>query len=394
VSIGPTDDPEFVGKWADAHRSPPHTVALISNEEPLAAGIADLLNGMGIPTIGPTKELAQIETSKSFTRKLLHKHEIVGSPHWEVFEPGEINRVESFMYAFGEYVIKPDGLTGGKGVMVKGDHFHTMEEGLHYCGELFAKGGKLLIEQKHEGQEFSLMSFSDGNIVVDMPPVQDHKRLLDRDFGPNTGGMGSYSNYDHSLPILNKYDLSYASYLNRRTIHVLQEETGQPYKGILYGNYMITSSGLKIIEYNARFGDPEVMNVLPLLSTDFADILFAITKGKLRPEQVRFANKATVCKYLVPIGHPNDPQPGTLDLSKSAYDESVRVYYGALDGDKMTGSRAAAVVGIASTLDMAEKLAEQACNAAVGPVFHRKDIGTMEAVTRRTNHATRLREFR
>jgi phosphoribosylamine--glycine ligase len=157
---------------------------------------------------------------------------------------------------------------------------------------------------------------------------------------------------------------------------------------------MITSSGLKIIEYNARFGDPEVMNVLPLLSTDFADILFAITKGKLRPEQVRFANKATVCKYLVPIGHPNDPQPGTLDLSKSAYDESVRVYYGALDGDKMTGSRAAAVVGIASTLDMAEKLAEQACNAAVGPVFHRKDIGTMEAVTRRTNHATRLREFR
>jgi phosphoribosylamine--glycine ligase len=166
VSIGPTDDPEFVGKWADAHRSPPHTVALISNEEPLAAGIADLLNGMGIPTIGPTKELAQIETSKSFTRKLLHKHEIVGSPHWEVFEPGEINRVESFMYAFGEYVIKPDGLTGGKGVMVKGDHFHTMEEGLHYCGELFAKGGKLLIEQKHEGQEFSLMSFSDGNIVL------------------------------------------------------------------------------------------------------------------------------------------------------------------------------------------------------------------------------------
>jgi phosphoribosylamine--glycine ligase len=352
--------------------------------------------------VGPTKELAQIETSKSFTRKLLHKYDIIGSPNWEVFEPGEINRVESFMHAFQDFVIKPDGLTGGKGVKVRGDHFQTLDEGLAYCNELFEQGSNLLIEQKHVGQEFSLMSFSDGNIVVDMPPVQDHKRLLDRDFGPNTGGMGSYSDADHFLPIFEKtsvyaqtpFALAHASHQNRRVITALQKEIGQPYRGILYGNYMITTRGLTIIEYNARFGDPEIMNVLPLLETDFCDILFAITRGQLKREQVRFAKKATVCKYLVPIGHPDNPQSGSLDLSGITCDKFLHVYRGALDGDTLTGSRAAAVVGISDTIIMAEKFAEHAAQQAVGPVFHRRDIGTYEAVDKRAKHAAHLREFR
>lgn len=393
VTLGPTDDPEFVAEWAEKHRSGDYTVAIISNEEPLAAGVADALNKIGIPTVGPTKALAQIESSKSFTRKLLHDSGLAFmNPNWGVFEPGEINRVESYMHAFRHFVIKPDSLTGGKGVKVMGNHFYTIEEGLQYCQELFNEGGKLLIEQKQEGPEFSMMSFCDGNTIVHMPAVQDHKRLLDYDQGPNTGGMGSYSGANHSLPFLTPNDIFNATTTNYETVAALQKHIGQPYKGIIYGNYIVTSRGLRLIEFNCRFGDPEVMNVLPLLETDFGDILQAMVTGKLSSEMVKFANKATVCKYLVPMGHPDNPQPGSLLMHGIEKTDTLRVYRGALDGVELTGSRAAAVVGIAETISKAEKIAEAAANLAVGPVFHRKDIGTYESVVRRIEHADLIRK--
>lgn len=395
VTVGPTDNPGFVTSYAETHAHGASTIALISNEEPLAAGVVDALDAVGIPTVGPTKSLARIEASKSFTRHLLANHNLAHmNPNWGSFEPGELSRVEAYMWGFRDFVIKPDGLTGGKGVRVKGDHFHTVEEGLEYCRELFAAGSSLLIEQKQEGQEFSLMSFSDGETIVEMPAVQDHKRLLDLDMGPNTGGMGSYSDINHSLPILSISDFRNAQNTNHQVIQALQKETGQPYRGILYGNYMVTKHGLKVIEFNARFGDPEVMNVLPILKSDFGDILFAITRGTLTRQQVQFHCKATVCKYLVPIGHPDNPQDGTLDLSRVPHTKKTRVYRGALDGDKLTGSRAAAIVGIGDTIIEAEKLAEDAVQKAIGPVFHRKDIGTYEALARRIEHADRVRRWR
>jgi fusion protein PurCD len=395
VSTGPTDNPEFVADYARTYSHDIPTIAVISNEEPLAAGVADVLNNAGIQTVGPTKQLARIESSKSFARKLISNAGLsFQNPHWDVFAPGEIQRVESLMWGFRDFVIKPDGLTGGKGVKVRGDHFQTVEEGLEYCKEVFATGSNLLIEQKQIGQEFSMMSFSDGNTIIDMPAVQDHKRVMEGDIGPNTGGMGSYSDADHSLPFLTQNDIYNASLSNRRVIAELQKELGQPYKGILYGNYMAVQNSLSIIEFNCRFGDPEVMNVLPLLETDFGDVLWGIATGTLMKEHVRFANRATVCKYLVPEGHPGPSKKGKLDLSQIVEGEHIRCYRGALDGDNLTGSRAAAVVGIADTIYKAEQFAEEAAQKAIGPVFHRRDIGTRELVEKRREQIEWMRKWK
>jgi phosphoribosylamine--glycine ligase len=394
VTVGPTDDPEWVADYALKYCTAKGvaTIAVVSNEEPLAAGVADALHNIGIETVGPTRALAQIESSKTFTRNLLDKNKLAYmNPLWGSFEPGEINRVRSYMHAFKHFVIKPDGLTGGKGVKVLGDHFQTVQEGLDYCNEIFEQGGRLLIEQQQFGQEFSLMSFSDGKTVIDMPLVQDHKRLLDLDQGPNTGGMGSYSMADHRLPICDEYSFQHSRWANRKVIEFLQAEIGQPYKGIIYGNYIITSMGLKIIEFNCRFGDPEVMNVLPILETDFGEILFSITTGRLTPKMVQFAPKATVVKYLVPIGHPTEPEAGEIDLSAVQVDKHTRLYRGALDGNQLTGSRAAAVVGIHEDIYMAEKFAEYEAMQVKGPLFHRKDIGTYEAIERRINNVSAVR---
>lgn len=393
VETGPTEDPDYIENFARAYKRDSGTIAIISNEEPLATGVVDRLIAIGVPTVGPTQALAQIETSKYFCRQLLDEYKIIANPLYTYCEPGQIDRAISHMNGFLRFVIKPDGLTGGKGVRVIGDHFNTIEQGTEYCREILDAGGSLLIEEKLEGPEFSLMSFSDGATVIDMPAVQDHKRLMVGDTGPNTGGMGSYSDADHGLPFLTKHELKIAGFYNRKVIAALQDKFGQPYRGILYGNYIYCRKGIRLIEFNARFGDPEVMNVLSLLDTDFGDIAFGIAHGRLRPEQVRFAQRATVCKYLVPRGHPENPADGRLDLSQVGPHPDLRIYYGALDHNRLTGSRAAAVVGIGDTIAAAEQIAETAAQQALGPLYHRSDIGTAELIEKRVAMATRIRDF-
>ena len=180
-------------------------ITIIGPEDPLAFGVADSLWEAGIGVVGPKRNLAQIETSKSFTRNLLKEYKIPGCPKFKTFT--NMKGAEDFLSLLGEnYVVKYDGLAGGKGVKVAGDHLHSHEEALSYCKELIKSGGHFVIERKLIGEEFSLMSFSDGENLVHMPAVQDHKRAYENDTGPNTGGMGTYSDADHSLPFLTKKD--------------------------------------------------------------------------------------------------------------------------------------------------------------------------------------------
>ncbi|MBT8490705.1 MAG: phosphoribosylamine--glycine ligase, partial [Deltaproteobacteria bacterium] len=172
--------------------------AFIGPEDPLNNGVVDSLRKVGIPSVGPTQRLAQLETSKSFTRDLLHKYAIPGNPRYKVFS--SMDGVEEFINELDEVVVKPDGLTGGKGVMVQGDHFQTKAEALEHCRKILDGHSFLIVDEKLEGEEFSLQCLSDGKTVVATPPVQDHKRRFVDDKGPNTGGMGSYSSEDHSLP--------------------------------------------------------------------------------------------------------------------------------------------------------------------------------------------------
>src|SRR3989344_4519798 len=165
--------------------------AFIGPEEPLSHGVADLFGRLNIGAIGPGKNLARLETSKSFTRNLLRKYKIEGNPKFEIFNKKNINDAKGFLDEIGQCVVKPDGLTGGKGVKVQNDHFKTKKEALEYCNEMLQSHPAVVVEEKFEGEEFSLQCFSDGKTVVGMPVVQDHKRAYENDKGPNTGGMGS-----------------------------------------------------------------------------------------------------------------------------------------------------------------------------------------------------------
>jgi len=242
------------------------------------------------------------------------------------------------------------------------------------------------------GEEFTLQAFVDGDHLIPMPLVQDHKRAFEGDLGPNTGGMGSYSMPDHKLPFVTDSDYNKALAIMRATVAAL-ERTGNPYKGILYGQFMNTARGPKVIEFNARFGDPEAMNVLSLLNSDLADVVIGITEGSLSVTNVIFDQKATVCKYIVPSGYPDSPHPG--DPITFRFFENALVYYAnveALQGRLSTlTSRTLAFVGLGPTLEEAEQIAEQAASAVTGNVRHRRDIGTRALLEQRINHMKELR---
>ncbi|MDP6275808.1 MAG: phosphoribosylamine--glycine ligase [Candidatus Marinimicrobia bacterium] len=390
ILIGNFNDPDFVVSYA---KETDATLAIVGPENPLAAGVADALWDTGVKTIGPKKDLAQLETSKAFTRNLLKEYDIPGGPKYQTFD--SLDCVTDFLNELGEnYVVKYDGLAGGKGVKVAGDHLHSHDEALAYCQELVDSGGEFVIEEKFVGEEFSLMSFCDGNNLKHMPAVQDHKRAYEGDTGPNTGGMGTYSDANHSLPFLTDNDISQALEINIQTARAINDKFGVGYKGILYGGFMATASGVKLIEYNARFGDPEAMNVLSLLESDFIDICIGVADGTLNQVGVQFANKATVCKYAVPEGYPDSPVKGEpIDVSKVKNLDGL--FYASVDfkGTSLVeaGSRTIAMVGVADTISDAEALAEKEVSSISGPLFHRTDIGTNKIVQKRVDHMNSLR---
>lgn len=388
LRTGDTESVKEVIRYA--HEVKPDFV-IVGSEEPLDAGVVDALTKQGVPCVGPTKALAQLESSKAFTRNLLSKYEIPGNLKYRAFKSSD--GLESYLKSLGEFVVKPDGLTGGKGVKIHGEHLHSIADGLRYSEELFEAGHEaVVIEEKLIGEEFSFQSFCDGWHVVDTIPVQDHKRAFDGDTGPNTGGMGSYSCQDHLLPFLSRDHVKQASRINRAVAQALREEFGAEYKGILYGGFMATKSGIRVLEYNARFGDPEVMNILPLLKADFMDICEAIINGTLDKMQVVFEEKATVCKYVVPENYPDkNGQDKLVDVPETLKSsDRLKIYYAAVDkqsdGLYLTGSRAIACVGIGDTLKEAEQIAEKAAGSVRGPVRHRKDIGTDALVQKRMDH--------
>jgi phosphoribosylamine--glycine ligase len=253
--------------------------------------------------------------------------------------------------------------------------------------------GDVVLEERLLGEEFTLQAFVDGNHLVPMPLVQDHKRAFVGDTGPNTGGMGSYSMPDHMLPFVSGKDYQRAIAIMQSVVAVM-ERAGSPYKGILYGQFMNTATGPKVIEFNARFGDPEAMNVLSLLSSDLPEIVTRIAEGSLASSQVAFEPLATVCKYLVPKGYPDAPHAGDpITLSEN---HKALLYYANVEknnsGTLITQtSRTLAYVGMGETLEKAERNAEQAVSGVSGAVRYRQDIGTRTLLDRRIAHMKELR---
>lgn len=361
--------------------------AVIGPEGPLEAGVVDALETAGIPCVGPTRAAARIETDKAFCRELMHRNHIPGCPEYRVFSDtgNAVGFIESHE---GDLVVKPIGLTGGKGVRIMGEQVDR-QGAIEYVRSLH---GIAVIEERLLGEEFTLQAFVDGRSIVPMPLVQDHKRAFEGDTGPNTGGMGSYSMPDHRMPFVTDADYKKALEIMQATVAAMAQE-GHPYKGILYGQFMNTAKGPKVIEYNARFGDPEAMNVLSLLSSDLGEIACGIAQGSLADKMVRFEKKATVCKYLVPEGYPDAPEAGepvTLGEHSGAL-----LYYANIEERNESlvtlTSRTLAFVGMGDTLEDAEHHAEAAASSVQGRVRYRRDIGTQKLLEQRIAHMKELR---
>jgi phosphoribosylamine--glycine ligase len=369
-------------------------LAIIGPEAPLAAGVGDCLRASGIPVFGPDADLARIETSKQFARTLIDANIPDASPSYRIIT--SVSQAESLLNELGgEYVIKADGLAGGKGVKVSGDHLHSHAEALGYVKELLADHESCLIEQKLTGQEFSMFTITDGTSFLHLPPVQDHKRIFEGDLGANTGGMGSYSDVHGSLPFLTPDEAQKAREYNQTVIRRLGEVCGKPYRGVLYGGYMVTAHGVKIIEFNARFGDPEAMNLMLLVESDLTQLLEHAAKGTLEEvSDIQFSDRATVCKYAVPRGYPEVSVKGE-PVHIPQLPEGCRIFYASVnekDGLLTTaGSRTLACCAAAPTLKEAEELVEQSISSIAGKLYHRKDIGTQTLIDRKVAMMRELR---
>ena len=374
-------------------------LAFVGPEAPLGAGLADALAKEGIKVASPTKDAARIETSKTFMRDLVAKYKIPGNVVYKSFDSAA--DAKAYLKTIGmNYVVKPVGLTGGKGVKVMGEHMKCTEDAEKYIDEIFSGnigGAGVIIEEKLEGEEFTQMVFCDGKKISPMPLVQDHKRAYEGDMGPNTGGMGSYSMADHLLPFITAEERQKSLDIIQAVIDALAKE-GCPYKGVLYGQFMLTVDGPKIIEFNARFGDPEAMNVLSILDSNFEKVCLQIADGNLK-EDVKFAPKATVCKYAVPKGYgTSNVESGreiSFDLENFAKSKAI-LYYANINmvGDEMiTGtSRSAGVVGVSNSTDEAEWNCEVGLSCInCDYIAVRHDIGKASLIRKRVDHMARLR---
>lgn len=371
-------------------------MAIIGPEAPLEMGIVNDLEEAGIGCVGPTKEAARIETDKAFMRELFENHKIGGSIVYKVFD--SVKDAGEFIDDFGrDVVIKPIGLTGGKGVKIVGEHLEDGDAAKKYVDEIInnkiSGHAQVVIEERLIGEEFTVQAFVDGDKILPMPAAQDHPHAYEGDEGPITGGMGSYSDATGLLPFLDHKSYRTAVEIMEDTVKAVKNEVG-PYKGILYGQFMLCSNGPKLVEYNARFGDPEAMNVLPLLKTDFVEICEGIVNGNLR--NAEFEHKATVCKYIVPKGYPESGKPGLIEVDETSINqEGGIVYYAAVNekDDKIytSSSRAVGLVGIGDNLSEAEEICENATKYVKGDVYHRRDVGTSELIQKRVAHMYDLR---
>ncbi len=382
-------DETAAGRIAGFAREKGADFVVVGPENPLQAGIADELASAGIPCFGPGRDAAEIESSKSFARGLLSRHGIPGNPEFASFD-SESDAVRYIRSCGHDVVVKPSGLTGGKGVKVVGEQLRDNAEACEYVGEIFNRGiggAGVVIEERLRGEEFSLQAVSDGKRLLPFPLAQDHKRAHEGDTGPNTGGMGSYSISNGLLPFVNAEDRNEALCIMQRTLAAMRSE-GREFRGLLYGGFMLTDGGVKLIEYNARFADPESMNVIAVARGGLTDVLCSAADGSLSGS-LSFEHTATVCRYYVPHGYGDRPVKGspiTVDEEKIAA-EGVKLYYGSVNekGGKLTTTTSRSFALLAKgdePWDAAARI-ERAGQHIGGLVYTRKDIGTREEMQRK-----------
>lgn len=331
-------------------------LTFVGPENPLLGGIVDFFTEQKLLIVGPNKLAAQIEGSKSFAKELMKKYKIP-SGDYQVFKSKD--KAIAYVQEKGTpIVIKADGLAAGKGVIVT----HQLEEALNAINEMMSNkifgqaGEKIVIEEYLEGEELTVMAFVDGEIVLPMEPAQDHKPVFDDDKGPNTGGMGTYS----PVPQMNKELIEEVYNTVLKPIAKALVLEGCSFKGILYAGLMITNNGIKVIEFNARFGDPETQVILPRLKTDLADILLAICNSSLDTIELEWDEKSAVCVVMSSKGYPGEYAKG-IPIKINQLPEDTQVYIAGAkkkDGQLVTsGGRVLGVTALGSSIKEAKERA-------------------------------------
>ena len=372
VDVGAKDIPAIV-EFAKTHDI---GFAVVAPDDPLVLGCVDALEEIGIPCFGPSAAAAQIEGSKVFSKNLMKKYGIPTAAY-EVFESADDAR-EYIKTCDLPIVIKADGLALGKGVLICMTR-EEAEDGLREIMEdkvFGASGNRVVIEEFLEGPEVSVLSFTDGKVVVPMVSSMDHKRIGDNDTGLNTGGMGTvapnpYYTADVAAECMETIFLP--------TINAMNAE-GRTFKGCLYFGLMITKNGPKVIEYNCRFGDPETQVVLPLLETDLFEIMQAVAAGELDKVDVKFKDAHACCVILASNGYPKKYATGfPMTLPEQPKHDAEIYIAGAKikDGVLVTGGgRVLGVTAVADTLETAVKYAyEAAADVKFEGAYMRHDIG-------------------
>ncbi len=369
---------------------------VIGPETPLICGVSDQLREKGFGVVGPQKALANLEGNKSFMRDLLRRRVGKGSPEWR--EVKDIDAARDFITEVGQVAIKPLGLTGGKGVWVMGVHFQMLEEALVKVQEELDQDGVILLEERLIGEEFSRMSFISDGKIVPMPVAQDFKYAYDGDQGGMTGGMGSYTMADGSMPFLKESDLEEADEIIRLTVKAIEEEMGEKYRGFLYGQFMATAKGVKVIEYNVRLGDPEAINMMMMLESDAALLMEGIAAGKLDDSLVKFSKKCSLCKYLVPAGYPEKKDQIKVDLDIDGIEkEGFSIIFASIIEEekalKTLGSRALAIVGLGEQITyLSQKMEALLDRIEPSSLRHRKDVGDEQIIQEKVQKMLTLRQ--
>ena len=348
--------------------------AIVAPDDPLALGAVDALAAVGIPAFGPDKKAAVIESSKVFSKNLMKKYGIPTAAY-EVFDKAEDAKayVETCKIPV---VIKADGLALGKGVIIAMERSQAIEAvDSIMCDRVFGdSGSQIVVEEFLEGPEVSVLSFTDGNVVIPMVSSMDHKRALDNDQGLNTGGMGTIApNPFYTTEVAERC----MKEIFVPTIEAMKAE-GRPFKGCLYFGLMITKDGPKVIEYNCRFGDPETQVVLPLLKSDLLTIMRAVTDGKLADTAVEFSDGAACCVVMASGGYPGSYEKGHEITIPAGLSAEVFVAGAALKDGKLVTS-GGRVLGVTATADtLAEAVAKSYENVekiTFEKAFYRRDIG-------------------
>jgi phosphoribosylamine--glycine ligase len=394
-TVGNVCDAQVVAKFAVENKI---DYAFVSADDPLANGVIDVMLDKNIKAVGGTKAAAKIEWDKIYSINMMQKVCPEFTPFYQIIEKTEDLdlAIQSFKKKEMRIVVKPQGLTGGKGVKVMPEHLKTYDDCINYAQELLEKcpNEKVLLVEKLKGIEFTIMGITDGQNLVASPASYDYPFRFENDLGAGTGGMGCFTNNENKLPFMSDKDLQDCRNIMQKIIDEMKSE-GLSFTGVLNGGFFKTKDGIKFMEFNGRFGDPEGLNILTILESSFADLIRDIWHKRLSENKVDFIKKASVVKYLVAKEYPQESSKATLFTmdEQAITDMGVNIFFASSvkvsDGNYQTlkKSRAIAFGAAENKIEDAGDLVNLAIEKFVhADLEYRKDIGSKENIDKLLNY--------